>query len=303
MKDLGLCDEAVEVDKSNKIGLGKLLGDRSIDTLFCPHQSMTSHRAVKKIKAKTKIGYYQFWNASYFDKRIHRKLSWPEAIRQLQLLASVFDKVELNLEAFAERPNSVPQWAEMSLNHFPWTESNLGQLAKEKLPGFKINHPYVCIAPGSVWPTKRWLEESFTRVATHFARENFQVVIIGAPDERDLCERIYKQVPNSFCLAGHLSVRQSMMFLWKAKGLVCNDSGAMHMASVVRCPTVAIFGPTVEELGYKPWNPLSLVIQNNELLCRPCGQHGSRLCPIGTLSCMRSVKPNRVIEATQSIFR
>ncbi len=303
MKELGVCDEVIEVDKSNKSEVGKILKDRTFDTIFCPHQSLTSHKIVKSLKATQKVGYKKFWNSSFFTKRVERNLLWPEALRQLQLLGAVYDKVAVNLEAFAQKEESIPKWAEMSLNHFPWTENKLKIMAEDKLPGFKVDRPYVCVAPGSVWPTKRWQSEGFIRVATHFARENFQVLIVGAPDERELCEKVHKQIPNSFSLAGHLDVLQSMMFLWKANLLICNDSGAMHMASVVRCPTIAIFGPTVQELGYKPWNADARVVEDHELLCRPCGQHGSRVCPIRTHACMKNIKPRHVIEAAESVVR
>ena len=94
-----------------------------------------------------------------------------------------------------------------------------------------------------------------------------------------------------------------MMFLSKARGLICNDSGAMHMASVVDCPTVAVFGPTVQELGYKPWNSKAVVMEDNQLLCRPCGQHGGRSCPIVTHQCMENVSPLDVSKKALSIFR
>lgn len=302
MKELGICDEVIEVTSSNKAEVARGLKDRTFHTLFCPHQSLSSHRIVKSLKAEQKIGYKKIWNGSFFTKRVERNLLWPEAIRQLQLLGSVYESVDIHLESFAQKPESFPQWAEMSLNHFPWTESKLQKLALEKLPGFRVDHPYLCLAPGSVWPTKRWKSEHFIKVATHFARENYQILILGSPEERELCDRIHKQIPNSFSLAGHLDIIQSMMFLWKAKALIANDSGAMHMASVVRCPTVALFGPTVQELGYKPWNPQAVVVEDQSLLCRPCGQHGTKTCPIGTHACMKNLKPSYVAEVLQSIL-
>ncbi len=304
MKELGVCDEVIEVDKRDKKKLGGKLSTEEFDTVFCPHQSVTSHKLVKSIKkANKKIGYKNFWNASYFDIRVERNLTWPEAIRQLQLLGPIYDRIEVNLEAFAQKPDSIPQWAEMSLPNLNWSESQVEKLAEQKIQGFQASRPYICVAPGSVWPTKRWKEEHFIKSATLMARQDFQIVILGAPDERSLCERVQKQIPNSFSLAGHLSVLDSIIFISRSKGLICNDSGAMHMASVVSCPTVAIFGPTVQELGYKPWNPQSVVMEREELLCRPCGQHGSKACPIGTHRCMTDVRPEAVVKKALALFR
>ncbi|MBR9976114.1 MAG: glycosyltransferase family 9 protein [Bacteroidetes bacterium] len=47
----------------------------------------------------------------------------------------------------------------------------------------------VCIAPGSVWATKRWREEGFAEVAAQLGRI-FRVVLVGGAEDRMLCERI-----------------------------------------------------------------------------------------------------------------
>ena len=86
MTALGVCDDVIEVDKANKAGLGKQLKSRSFHTVFCPHQSFSSHKLASEISAQCKLGYRRTWNASYFDKTVNRRLDWPEAIRQLSLI-------------------------------------------------------------------------------------------------------------------------------------------------------------------------------------------------------------------------
>jgi heptosyltransferase-2 len=85
------------------------------------------------------------------------------------------------------------------------------------------------------------------------------------------------------------------------KVVVSNDSGAMHLASVAEVPTVAIFGPTVLEFGYQPWNNMSAVVENKEINCRPCGKHGHEKCPIGTHVCMTSISANQVLEKIKAL--
>lgn len=302
MSDLGVVDEVFEVDKTNKNDLPEKLSDRRFDTIYCPHQSYSSYRLVKALSAQKKVGYKKIWNSGGFDVRVERRLDWPEAIRQLQLVAATSENVEIKLEAFEQKPDSFPQWSEMYLSQLHWKEARVQELVDRKVQGFRVTSPYVCIAPGSVWETKRWTESSFVKVATALARENFQIIIIGAPDERELCERVQGNVPNSISLAGNLSILESLMVLSKAKGLICNDSGAMHMASLLQLPTISMFGPTVQELGYKPWNAKARVFEMNELLCRPCGQHGGRSCPIGSHICMSKISTKQVAEAAFSAF-
>ena len=303
INQLGLVDEIFEVDKGNKSTLWKKFSNRSFEIVFCPHQSFTTHRLVGKIKAAKKVGYKKWWNQSWFDISVERKLEWPEAIRQLQLLGAVDESISLKLEAFAEKEDSIPPWAEMHLNQLKWSEAEIQKLADKKGLGFKASEPYVCIAPGSVWATKRWPERSFIKASIELARSNNQIVILGAPDERPLCERIQGNVPNSYSFAGHLTILESLMLLSRSRGLLCNDSGAMHMASLLNLPSLAFFGPTVQELGYKPWNPKAEVLEENELLCRPCGQHGGQSCPIGTHRCMQDISVKTALDKSLDLFR
>ena len=217
-----------------------------------------------------------------------------------KLLALRSERVAMNLEAFSEKEDSIPEWAEMSLSHLNWTDEDIQSVGKKKVPGLDLSKPFICLAPGSVWPTKRWT--GFMSLPLPLTHEGFQILILGSPEEKDLGEELKGQGSGVFNGAGSLSLLESLMFLSRAHGLVTNDSGAMHMASVVACPTVALFGPTVQELGYKPWNPRAQVMEDRSLLCRPCGQHGGLHCPIGTHQCMGHIKAERVVEKALSFF-
>ena len=60
VQNLRLCDEVIEVDKKNSESLKQLnqwLEQAEFDFIFCPHQSLRSHKMVKTLKAKNKLGY------------------------------------------------------------------------------------------------------------------------------------------------------------------------------------------------------------------------------------------------------
>lgn len=306
--NMGLCDEVLEVDKRDQKSLDETdrkLQESTFDYIFSPHQSFRSHKYVNKTKAQHKIGYKKIWNASFFTKRVKRNLQWPEVLRQLQLLALVDDglKDKLNRYEFNYSHRiEIPDWAKMSIPHLSWPLNEYEQLEKKWGNHLNFNDPYVCIAPGSVWPTKRWTESGFVNASIKLVREGYRIIILGAPDERALCEKIQRQIPNSISLAGGLSIWQSMMVLKRSQGIICNDSGAMHMAAVVDVPIISLFGPTVQELGYRPWSSKSIVLENTKMLCRPCGQHGGKRCPIGTHDCMKSLSAEQVVESFNSIL-
>lgn len=309
LQNLRVCDEVIEVDKKNPESLSqldKLIAENEYDYLFCPHQSVRSYKYVKKMNAKNKIGYKKFWNSKHFTQRVVRDLTSPEALRQLQLIAVVDKDLKQKLSdykfSYSNEMLQIPEWAKMTVPHLAWAKEAYKTIETKFLKQFSFEETYICIAPGSVWPTKRWNEEGFVKSSIALARQGQQIVILGSPDERDLCERVQRQIPRSVSMAGNLSIWESMMVLNSAKLLICNDSGAMHMAAILDTPIVSIFGPTVKELGYIPWSMKAQVLENKEMMCRPCGQHGGLECPIGTHDCMKTVKAEEVLKSIGSII-
>jgi heptosyltransferase-2 len=96
--------------------------------------------------------------------------------------------------------------------------------------------------------------------------------------------------------AGTTSLADLVSLLATGTALICNDSGAMHAAAAAGLPTVAVFGPTTLDLGFRPWNTRAIVVQR-ELGCRPCGAHGPMVCPIGTHECMEALPAREVLQA------
>ena len=68
------------------------------------------------------------------------------------------------------------------------------------------------------------------------------------------------------------------------------------MAGLTNCPVVTIFGPTSPIFGFAPSGDNDLVIQNNDLKCRPCHIHGLNECPVKNFECMKSIKSEYVFD-------
>jgi heptosyltransferase-2 len=76
-----------------------------------------------------------------------------------------------------------------------------------------------------------------------------------------------------------------------------NDSGAMHIASALGVPTVAIFGAT-DDIGTGPTGPLARVVRE-PVECSPCLK---RECPIDH-RCMTRVPAARVAETALALLK
>ena len=181
------------------------------------------------------------------------------------------------------------------------TEAMQAQIA-HSLPDAP-DQPLLAVAPGARWPTKRWPVERFAAVAQALAREKrAAVVILGGPDEAQLActlgDRLDVPVVNG---AGSLSLMHSAALLSRCRLLISNDSGLMHMAAALRVPVVAIFGPTVQEFGFYPFQTRAEVV-SEPLPCRPCSTKGSMRCPRGHHACMQDISSDRVLAAARAMW-
>ena len=160
--------------------------------------------------------------------------------------------------------------------------------------------PLVGIAPGSVWPTKRWTPAGFAAVVRRLVDEGVRCVLLGAPTEVALAEEISAlaggRVP---VLAGRTPLDVLVAVIDRLDLLVSNDSAPMHIACARGTQVVAVFCATTPALGYGPYGPGTTVV-DVALDCRPCARHGGRSCPRGTEDCMRLVEPDAVLAAARA---
>ena len=105
---------------------------------------------------------------------------------------------------------------------------------------------YVVLAPGAGYPEKLWSRSRWAETAVFIAGElNFPVVFTGSAGECDMVKNIIdKMQKNALDLTGRLSIREAGILVKNAQFLVSVDTAAMHIASAVRTPVIALFGPT-----------------------------------------------------------
>ncbi len=155
------------------------------------------------------------------------------------------------------------------------------QLAKKS-----CSTPYYCLAPGSVWSTKRLPASKWIELIQHLL-EKGKVVLIGGPSDVKLCNYIKNAFPNRVKnLAGKLTLLQSAALMEGAQMNFVNDSGPLHIASAMNAPTRAFFCSTVPQFGFGPLAENSKVIETKKILdCKPCTFHGRKKCPLGHYDC------------------
>lgn len=306
MSQLAVVDHVYEVEKKNKVSYRETfsqLRQEPFDLIVVPHESFTTARWVATLRGH-KIGYRKFWNGLFFNERYVRDWSLPEPLRLLALLQGIFPEIKNELDSYlgAEkawnnvegRLVSVPTWASAQVD-LPWE-------VERDLRKFGLSEDYVCLFPGSVWETKKWSLLGYQQLGKKLAHQ-MRVIVMGGPGEEDVCQKVAEAIPNAISLAGKSSLTESLSIVSRARLVVSNDSAGQHLAAVTGTGTVSIFGPTVLEFGFRPWNSKAIVVEKKDLSCRPCGVHGHHKCPLGHHDCMEKLHSNDVFEAAQLLLK
>jgi heptosyltransferase-2 len=176
-----------------------------------------------------------------------------------------------------------------------------GREADRLLQDLGVETGEACIAvnPGSVYGSaKRWPAGRFAAVAdalaeTHQAR----VLLIGSTRERDVLEAMAGRMCRPpIRLGGRTDLATLAAVLKRARLLLSNDTGAMHVAAAVGTPVLAVFGPTDAD-ATGPLGPDSRVVRE-PVPCSPCLL---RECPIDH-RCMVGVGIAQVLRATEELL-
>ena len=163
-----------------------------------------------------------------------------------------------------------------------------------QLRELKIAMPPIGVSPGAAYGgAKQWLPERFAEAAAGIARQNgCGVLIFGSQSERALADSVASAVCKAGIearnLAGETSLRQFLDLAAACRLFLTNDSGAMHLASALAVPTIAVFGAT-DDTTTGPRGPFARVVREHAE-CAPCLL---RECPIDH-RCMTRVSSQRV---------
>jgi heptosyltransferase-2 len=158
------------------------------------------------------------------------------------------------------------------------------------------------VSPGAAYGTaKRWLPERFAETAIRVACElGATVAIFGSKSEHPLCASVAESIAPSVRVrnfAGETSLAEFIEFAAACRVYLTNDSGAMHIASALGVPTVAIFGAT-NHVTTGPTGTLARVVRE-DVECSPCLK---RECPIDH-RCMTRVASERVAETALELLK
>lgn len=262
------------------VRLGWEIGREGFDLWISAHTSLRSAFVAGATGIGRRIAYDRPWfNRFAYTETVDRRFDELAEIERLMELAK-----PLGIKGAAPKARLVlPDEALEAARSF-WLDA-----------GF--DRPVLGIHPGSTWPTKCWPVEYFSDIVRRAVENGAHVLVFAGPGEEEVARQVIDgaladpaRVTN---LAGRLSLPHLAAYLGRLDAYLTNDSGPMHLAWTQDVPLVALFGPTVERLGFFPRGTNSTVMET-DVPCRPCGLHGPKKCPEGHFRCMRELTPDRV---------
>lgn len=159
----------------------------------------------------------------------------------------------------------------------------------------------VLINPNSsdIFPLRKWPLDYFAQLCKRLVAElpSCWLVITGVASEWEDARYITERAQNPRCVdfTGKTSFRELLALYSIARVMVTNDSGPAHFASLVRLPTVVLFGPETPRL-YGPMGD-----QHKDLYadfaCSPCvSVYNGKKSPCRDNRCLQSITVEQVLK-------
>lgn len=163
---------------------------------------------------------------------------------------------------------------------------------------------FVVINPGAGWPSKRWPPERFAIVARAIDEKWGlpAVVAWGGGEEKELADEIVERAdaaakqPGRIRPAPATTIPELAALLRRARLFVGSDTGPLHLAAAVDCPSVGLFGPMPAERN-GPYGPAHAAVQRRRV--PGTSRQRRRAGP----EAMLAIEPENVLDACSQVLR
>jgi len=130
--------------------------------------------------------------------------------------------------------------------------------------------PYVVLAPGASAAARRYPAGRFAEAAREVhARTGAAVLVVGSEQEVPLVEAVAGLSPGVISLAGQTSLPIAAALIARARGVIANNSLAMHLADALCVPVVVTYAGTDPVERWAPRFTTSRVL-TQPTDCSPC---------------------------------
>jgi len=225
--------------------------EAEIKVAFFPRPNFSEIFSAFKSGVSLRIGITSRWYSFLFNFKVkhHRsKGEKNEAEYNVEMLNNLF---ETNYETILCDINVVPatlQSLEVKLNQ----------------KRINLDADFVIFHPGSGGSSLDWSTDNFAELASMLTHEGKTIVCTGDKNDKILCSRIEAEAPNIKNVSGLLNLEETIALISKAKGLIANSTGIIHIAAALGVSVLGLY-PNKPQLSANRWGPWT----KNRRIVRP----------------------------------
>jgi heptosyltransferase-2 len=163
----------------------------------------------------------------------------------------------------------------------------------------------VALAPGGARnllrddAQRRWPLDSYYTLAQILLDKGYEVVLSGGPGDLWVEPR-FSGLPVESRIA-QWSIPQTLAFYQSCDCVITHDTGPLHLAGLMECGLVGLFGPTAPSKAIPRRKGVIGLWGGERLACRPC-YDGRSFAKCDWNGCMISISPQRVAAAVESLL-
>jgi ADP-heptose:LPS heptosyltransferase len=155
--------------------------------------------------------------------------------------------------------------------------------------GIKDDNTVIGLCPTSNSPFKTWKKYDLL-MHPLWKKYGAKIILFGSPEGDHVISEIIKRSGVPAIKAAHFNLNELMAAISGCDLFITNDTGPMHLASLLNRRIIALFGPTsIREVG--PWSRDYIALQSTE--CQGCFQTSCDVQPF----CMDHISVQSVLEA------
>ncbi len=236
-------DEAFYIDNDNN-GIMQIFNENQFDAVFFPRPVFKEVFSAFKAGIPIRIGSGYRWYSFLFNHKVydHRKTgTLHEAEYNVRLLSSITDR-DFQVRLIKPSENIADS-------------QKVKEILKEN--GIETNTGYMIIHPGSKGSARDWSPYNFGKLSDMISkRHNLKILITGIDSEENQCMEVLKHNLDAVNLCGRLTLGQMISLISRARVLVSNSTGVIHLAAASEIPVVGIY-PNTSHIGERRWGPLT----------------------------------------------
>lgn len=162
-----------------------------------------------------------------------------------------------------------------------------------------VNKKLIAIAPGTKMPCKKWDINNYLELMRKIEKnyDKISFVIVGGKEDFQDGEYLEERVNKCINFAGTLNIIESATLLEKCSLFIGNDTGTMHLASIMGVPVIGIFSARDNPGKWEPYG------NNNLILRKTIHCEGCMLEKCETNECLKLITVGEVYEKVENYLQ